>query len=142
MTGNGQGELVGRTGAGYGSNRFRLSNVPGDGLIGAGMPRRYLLQYLPDTPLEGRAADVQWQKQPEGASCSPEWMGPYTLPRQGCLPNAYPFWAIWALHSTGPGLSFVPPEPRVCGLFIEAEKEKLTEKPNPQPPLPQQRLVR
>lgn len=46
------------------------------------------------------------------------------------------------LHYPDRGLSFDPPESRVCGVFIEAEKEKLTEKPNPLPPLPQQRLVR
>jgi hypothetical protein len=31
--------------------------------------------------------------------------------------------------------------PRVR-MFIEAEKKKLTREPNPQPPLPSQRLVR
>ena len=47
------------------------------------------------------------------------------------------------LHpSEGAGLCSFPPERRVCGCSLRLRKEQLTELPNPQPPLPQQRLVR
>jgi hypothetical protein len=54
-----------------------------------------------------------------------------------------------ALLQTCLGLCFTPPEHRVYGMLIEAEKKKLTrnltvasDKLRGQPPLPKQRLVR
>ena len=59
MAGNGDGEIVRRARAGDGAHRLRRSDAPRDLGVGDRLADRNLLQRLPDTLLEGGAADVE-----------------------------------------------------------------------------------
>lgn len=59
MTGNGDGQLVRRTGARNGANRFGRVDASGNVGIGNGVSDRNVLQGLPDPLLECRAAHIK-----------------------------------------------------------------------------------
>jgi hypothetical protein len=61
MTGYGDREIIGRAGTRYGTHSLGRTDSLRDFHVGNRLADRNFLQRLPDTSLEGRAADVEGQ---------------------------------------------------------------------------------